>query len=121
VIDDSEVMLQRIRRALEVEGYDVTATTRAVGNARHIASSDLIIIDYHMPGIDGGTVIASLRAAATSKGHPCLFYLYTSDKAIARQYRDLGFDGSFTEKGNEQALLRQVRAVFRMIQMRQLG
>ncbi len=63
VIDDSEVMLSRIRRALEVEGYDVTATTRAVGNARHIPTCDLAIIDNHMPGIDGGTVIASLRSA----------------------------------------------------------
>jgi CheY-like chemotaxis protein len=120
VIDDSEVMLSRIRRALELEGYDVTATARAVGNARHIASSDLIIIDFHMPGIDGGTVIASLRAAATTKGHPCLFYLYTSDKAVARDYRKLGFDGCFTDKGNEESLARQVRAVFRMLQMRQL-
>jgi DNA-binding NarL/FixJ family response regulator len=118
VIDDSEVMLDRIRRALEAEDYEVVTTTRAVGNARHIPTCDLVIIDYHMPGIDGGTVIQSLRAASTSGGHACRFYLYTSDPAIAKDYQKLGFDGVLTDKGDEGALVKQVRAVFRMLQLR---
>ena len=118
VIDDSEVMLSRIRGALEAEGYDVVTTTRAVGNARHTVKCDLAIIDYHMPGIDGGTVIQSLRSATASGEHRCLFYLYTSDAAIAKESKKLGFDGVFTDKGDEAALVRQLRALFRMVQMR---
>jgi serine/threonine-protein kinase len=118
VIDDSEVMLTRIHRALEAEGYDVLTTSRTVGNARHIPSTDLCIIDFHMPGIDGGSVISSLKSAAS--GHGCLFYLYTSDPKVAADHKRLGFDGCFTDKGNEEALVRQVRAVFRMLQMRAL-
>lgn len=127
VIDDSEVMCSRIRRALEAENFDVVTTTRAVGNARHIPSCDLVIIDFHMPGIDGGTVIQSLRAAAASpargegeRGQSCKFYLYTSDPQITKEYQKLGFDGVLTEKGDEAALVRQVKAVFRMMQMRVL-
>jgi CheY-like chemotaxis protein len=121
VIDDSEVMLARIKRALAAEGYTVTTTSQAVGNARHIPTSDLVIIDFHMPGIDGGTVITSLRSAAAAMARPCLFYLYTSDPKVTASYAKLGFDGCFTEKGDEQALVRQVRAVFRMLQMRALS
>jgi two-component system NtrC family sensor kinase len=120
VIDDSEVMLARIRRALEADGYAVTTTSRSVGNARYIPSNDLCIIDYHMPGIDGGEVVSSLRHAAANRSHHCALYLYTSDPAIAREYKKYGFDGSFTEKGNEEALVRQVRAAFRLLQMRAL-
>jgi eukaryotic-like serine/threonine-protein kinase len=120
VIDDSEVMLGRIRAALEAEGYDVVTTTRAVGNARHIATCDLVVIDYHMPGIDGGTVIQSLRSARTSSEHACLFYLYTSDPQIAKDYQKLGFDGVLTDKGDESALVKQVKAVFRIVALRSM-
>jgi serine/threonine-protein kinase len=124
VIDDSDVMLGRIRAALEAEGYEVVTTTRAVGNARHIATCDLVIIDYHMPGIDGGTVIQSLRSARGSGSggteHACLFYLYTSDPQIAAIYQKLGFDGVLTDKGDEAALVKQVKAVFRIVQMRSM-
>ena len=118
VIDDSEVMLDRIRRALEAESYEVVTTTRAVGNARHIPTCHLAIIDYHMPGIDGGTVIQSLRAAMPAGDHRCLFYLYTSDAAIAKDCKALGFDGVITDKGSEPSLVKQVHAIFRIVQMR---
>jgi DNA-binding NarL/FixJ family response regulator len=123
VIDDSEIMLARIQRALAAsgDGYEVTTTAQAVGNTRHVANADLVIVDFHMPGINGGTVIASLREAASALGQPCLFYLYTTDAAIAAAYARLGFDGALTDKGNEDALVRQVRAVFRMIQMRAMA
>src|SRR5579872_6673000 len=112
VIDDSDVMLNRIRRALESEGWDVITTANAVGNARHIATCDLVIIDYHMPGIDGAAVISSLREAASAnasrgaQSHGCVFYLYTSDPAVETTFQALGFDGVFTEKGDERALVR---------------
>jgi DNA-binding NarL/FixJ family response regulator len=118
VIDDSELVLGKIKQVLTAEGYEVTTTPTAVGNARHIPNHDLVIIDFHMPGIDGGTVIASLRAAATARGHAALFYLYTSDPTAAKRATELGFDGYFPEKGNWETLVREVRAVFRLAKMR---
>lgn len=123
VIDDSEVMLLRIKQALLAsgDGFEVVTTAQAVGNARHVATSDLIIVDFHMPAIDGATVMASLRDVATALDRRCLFYLYTSDPALAGAYARFGFDGAFSDKGDEAALVRQVRAVFRMLQMRALA
>src|SRR6476660_4764947 len=79
VIDDSEVMLERIKKALVSEGHTVTTTTQTVGTARHLASCDLVIIDYHMPGINGLAVLEQLRGAAGHLERQPLFYLYTSD------------------------------------------
>jgi eukaryotic-like serine/threonine-protein kinase len=118
IIDDSEIILGKVKRALEEDGFEVIATTQPVGNARHLVGTDLVIIDYHMPGLDGGTVISSLRSAAQSSGHPTLFYLYTQDPGVAKDYARLGFDGSFSEKGDDKALVRQVRSAFRVVQMR---
>jgi serine/threonine protein kinase len=118
IIDDSEVVLSKVKAVLEGEGYEVVATSQTVGNARYLVDTDLVIIDYHMPGLDGAAVISSLRAAAASKKHPCLFYLYTQDPTVAKTYATLGFDGAFTQKGDEKALVRQVQSAFRMLQMR---
>ncbi len=118
VIDDSEFILEQTRRVLESAGYRVTTTTQTVGAARYLVDCDLAVIDFHMPGLDGGKVIESLRAACAASGRTCLFYLYTADAAIGRDYAQLGFDGSFTAKGDDAALVRQVRGALRVLQMR---
>jgi hypothetical protein len=73
-----------------------------------------------MPGLDGGAVISSLRAASNPGARSCLFYLYTQDPSVAKDYARLGFDGCFTQKGDDKALLRQVRSVFRVVSLRAL-
>jgi serine/threonine-protein kinase len=118
IIDDSPVILENARRLLEAEGYRVTTTTQTVGAARHLVDADLALIDFHMPGFNGGAVIQSLRGASTASGRTCLFYLFTSDQEIAKDYAGMGFDGSLTGKGDDGALLRGVRAAFRVLQMR---
>ena len=118
IIDDSPVILENARRVLEAEGYRVTTTTQTVGAARHLVDCDLALIDFHMPGFNGGAVIQSLRGASTASGKTCLFYLFTSDQEVAKDYGRMGFDGSLTGKGDDGALLRGVRAAFRVLQMR---
>jgi CheY-like chemotaxis protein len=120
IIDDSEVMLARMKRTLLYAGYEVVTTTQAVGNARYLTTCDLIIIDYHMPGLNGSTVVQSLKTVARSGKHPCAFYLYTSDAYVSTDYAQLGFDGAFTAKGNEPELVRQLATFFRLAEMRAL-
>ena len=121
VVDDNEPMLARIRATLSAVGYEVVTSSQPVGNARHLKSCDLVILDFHMPGIDGGEVLASMRAATAASETTCLFYLYTSDERLADDFARLGFDGSFTHKGDEKALVPQVKAVFRLLKLRALG
>jgi hypothetical protein len=47
------------------------------------------------------------------------FYVYTSDAMVALKSRELGFDGAFSSKGNDEELVRQVRAYFRILEMRE--
>jgi two-component system OmpR family response regulator len=118
VIDDSAIMLARIKRTLVSEGYEVIATSQVVGNARHLPTCDLVLIDYHMPGLNGSSVLDSLRAlTSTSKKHA--LYVYTSDAMIALRWRELGFDGAFSNKGDDVELARQARAFFRILGMRE--
>jgi two-component system, OmpR family, response regulator len=119
IIDDSDVILDRVRQTLSGAGYDVITSNQTVGNARHLKNCDLVILDFHMPGIDGADVLQGFRKAASNT--TCLFYLYTSDNSVADDFARLGFDGSFRQKGNDAALLSQVTAVFRMRRMASLS
>jgi two-component system OmpR family response regulator len=121
VIDDSPAVLQKLKLKLEDAGYNVIATTQTVGVARHLHTVDLVIIDYHMPGVDGAEVLASLRAATARSEKSVSFYLYTSNEDIARQYQRLGFDGSFSHKGDDDALIIQVEAALRLMRLRALS
>jgi len=119
-IDDSELILSSVSARLKAEGYDVIATTQTVGTARHLRTRDIAILDFHMPGIDGSAVLQSLKAAADETGTSCLFYLYTSDKAVASRYASLGFDGALVNKGDLDSLVEQVHSIFRLIRIRGL-
>lgn len=119
VVDDSYLILDRIRERLTAEGYRVRTTTGQSAAMKLVEFADLAIIDFHMPGIDGAEMLSSLK---TLHPHgPCLYYLYTSDRNVATRYQQLGFDGAFLRKGEEEALVAQVGAVFRTIRMRKLA
>jgi CheY-like chemotaxis protein len=121
VIDDSEFVLARVKSVLAAAGYDVQTTTQTVGTGRYLRNCDLVLLDFHMPGIDGGQVLSSLRNAAQSASSPCSFYLFTSDEEIAARYASLGFDGVIRNKGDLTALAGQVRAAFRMNRMKAIA
>lgn len=121
VIDDSEFVLARVKSVLATAGYDVQTTTQTVGAGRYLRTCDLVLLDFHMPGIDGGQVLSSLKSAAQSASSPCSFYLFTSDEDVAARYANLGFDGVIRNKGDLDALVGQVRAAFRMNKMKAIA
>ena len=110
VIDDNEAFLERIRLRLESKGHRVLTTTQTVGTARLIVGARLVIIDWHMPGISGGELMKSFRAAVAHSAEKPLFYLYSSDTAVFASAQERGFDGVFVHKGNDDSLVRQVES-----------
>jgi CheY-like chemotaxis protein len=120
VIDDSWVVLEAVRSGLVATGYGVRVTTEPHAAAKMASWAELVIVDFHMPGIDGARLLPSLKKGVAGDG-TCLFYLYTSDADVARKYEAFGFDGGFLRKGDERALIPQVDAAFRTIKLRKLA
>ena len=118
VIDDSEMVLERVRTRLQRESYEVATTSQPVGAARHLLLCDLVILDFHMPGMNGGEVLRSLKMLGASSGANPLYFLYTSDKSLARGYRELGFDGTLLNKGDDESLVQQVAVALRLAKLR---
>jgi CheY-like chemotaxis protein len=120
VIDDSEVVLEHVRATLAGAGHDVRVTSEPLGATKLVKGADLVIVDFHMPGIDGGSLLPMLRRAL-APADLCLFYLYTSDADVAKRYEQFGFDGGFLRKGDDGALLAQVEAALRTVRMKKLA
>lgn len=63
VADDKATSRELIRIALEDYGYSITEAGDGIDALRHAREfdPDLIILDLHMPGLDGFGVVAELR------------------------------------------------------------
>jgi two-component system, OmpR family, response regulator MprA len=65
VVDDERAVRESLRRALELEGYEVDLAEDGEGALERlggIAAPDAVILDVLMPGIDGLEVCRRLRA-----------------------------------------------------------
>jgi CheY-like chemotaxis protein len=118
VVDDSEVVLSRVQTRLTKEGYEVVISAHPVGVGRHeIAQCDLVLLDYHMPGISGGEALHTLRQAGSSAGAYPAYFLYTSDKTVSLKHRELGFDGALINKGDDESLVQQLGVALRLTKL----
>jgi len=70
IVDDQEPNLHLLRAMLAHDGYtDVVATTEPAGVLALVQSQqpDVVLLDLHMPGMDGYAVLAALRASGGDK------------------------------------------------------
>lgn len=63
VADDKATSRELIRTVLETRGYDITEAADGIEALRYAreVKPDLIILDLHMPGLDGFGVLSELR------------------------------------------------------------
>lgn len=118
-IDDSPDDLRQARDAMVAAGYEVHIHVSDAAADADVANADIVLIDFHMPGLDGGEVLSRLRERLSGDRRP-YFYLYTSDRSLSGGYRQLGFDGQVILKGNVEALLRQLDAARRAVALRRM-
>lgn len=82
VVDDDESMLELLKLHLRKAGYDVLAANDAFVAGRLAVEQhpDLLIVDVHMPFMNGYEFVAALKADAATRHIPAVFL--TSDQDI---------------------------------------
>jgi acyl-CoA thioester hydrolase len=75
IVDDDPTMVALLKEGLESAGYRVAVAFDAPQGLlmAHDARPDLIILDYYLPGGDGGWVYERLRAARDTASIPVVF------------------------------------------------
>jgi len=114
IVDDEPAVRESLRRALELEGYDIElaehgreALDRLESNGQH----DAVILDVLMPGLDGLEVCRRIRRAGN---HVPVLMLTARDEVESRVAGlDAGADDYVTKPFALEELLARVRALLR--------
>jgi CheY-like chemotaxis protein len=114
IVDDSFTLLKRAQDRLQADGLTVRTHTRPELAADDLEGVDVVLVDFHMPGITGRDVVQRLRGAAKEGGLAPIFLLHTTDDRIAAGSKEMGFDGAVAQKGNFDLLAKQVAGALRL-------
>jgi EAL domain-containing protein (putative c-di-GMP-specific phosphodiesterase class I)/CheY-like chemotaxis protein len=115
VADDDESLRSFFRVALEREGFEVLVAPggrRAIELAQH-ASADVMLLDLHMPGLDGLETIRQLRADPRLQTISVLLVTGSTEEADRVAGLDVGADDVVVKPVSSAELVARVRAQLR--------
>jgi two-component system response regulator MprA len=114
VVDDERAVRDSLKRALELEGYDVALATDggdALEKLDSDAQPDAVILDVLMPGTDGLEVSRTLRRSGNSV--PVLMLTARAEVGDRVAGLDAGADDYLTKPFALEELLARLRALLR--------
>lgn len=116
-LDDSAAQLAQFADVVRHMGHEACGTSSIQAARKLLSRADIVVIDFHMPNLNGAQALDRLRDAVTAD-RVRLFLLYTTDTAEAASYQRYGFDGALTRKGDVEALRSQLDAAIRRLRLK---
>jgi two-component system, OmpR family, response regulator MprA len=114
VVDDERAVRESLRRALELEGYEIELAAdgqEALYRLESNAEPDAVILDVLMPGVDGLEVCRTIRRGGSRLPVLMLTARTQVDERVAGL--DAGADDYLTKPFALEELLARVRALLR--------
>lgn len=113
IAEDDRAVRESITRALELEGYDVTAVNDGVAALAEASRDDvdLLLLDLGMPNMDGLTVCRRLRSAGSRL--PILVLTARTEVSDRVSGLDAGADDYLPKPFSLDELLARLRALLR--------
>jgi two-component system, OmpR family, response regulator MprA len=114
VVDDERAVRESLRRALELEGYEIELAGdggEALSTLQDDEQPDAVILDVLMPGVDGLEVCRRMRAAGNAV--PVLMLTARDEVENRVAGLDAGADDYVTKPFALEELLARVRALLR--------
>ncbi len=129
VVDDNPTNRFIFQEQLTSWGFDTSVTSsgrdgiQAATSAALVAKPfDLILLDHHMPGMDGEDVLRTLRQSAECANTPVIILTSILENAsLERCQNELSLDGWMTKPAGSSALLDKIATVVSESSQRQSG
>jgi two-component system, OmpR family, KDP operon response regulator KdpE len=117
LVEDNEMLVALLTRALEREGYAVVAAPTGVETMAVLHSGrfpDLIILDVGLPDVDGRDLLAALKKDPKTTGIPVVVWSGGGQQSERRIALELGAE-DYVQKGSPSALVPKIeRILFRL-------
>jgi len=95
VVDDSKAILAMIKTVLDKGGYETDTSEdglEAIGKIKR-KHYDLIISDYHMPGMDGVRLVKAIRRRKDYTDTPILILSGDQSQENHKLFQEIGANG----------------------------
>ena len=96
VVEDNEMNMQLVEFLLEEGGYGIVKAAsgeEAIAIARSDEHVDLILMDIHLPGMDGVSVVRELKGDAKTRPIPVLALTAHAMRGDKDRFLQAGCDG----------------------------
>ncbi|MFC7736834.1 ATP-binding protein [Roseomonas sp. GCM10028921] len=119
LVEDSETQALQLRRMLETEGFAVTraGTAEAALDGLNGPLPDLVIADYHLPGMNGDELVRRIRLNVRARALPVLMLTDAQGSAhgadLERQGLESGADAYAPKSAGRELILLRLRALLR--------
>lgn len=111
LVEDDPAIAEPLARALNREGYEVSAQTTGGGALHHVTDCDIVILDLGLPDMDGLDVARTIRAEGITI--PILILTARTGEVDMVVGLDSGADDYVTKPFRLGELLARVRALLR--------
>lgn len=117
VIDDSELVLEITKDALEESGYQVLTNSSWVEVNATIRAErpDMILLDLMMPSIKGESLCEILKKSSFGRDIPIIIFSTKEEAEIKRLAEAAGADGYIVKRMNKKDIVESVDYFFRKL------
>lgn len=116
VVDDSEIVLDMARDALEEGGFEVVTAVNAKEADKYIFcpdKPDLIILDVMLPILDGDKKAKQLKENEVTRGIPILLLSSKQEDELRWRVQESGADGFIRKPFGHRQLVAKVEETLR--------
>lgn len=107
IVDDDKTSLTLYERLLVREGHQVSTRDRAFGTAPAImkARPDIVLLDVHMPGLDGTEIVRVFRERGEGERPLLLLFSHQALADVQQAAMACGADGALVKGADPKEFL----------------
>ena len=123
LVEDSETQALLMRSLLEGEGFAVerAASAEAALDTMAAVRPDLLMVDYHLPGMNGDELVRLVRMNSKTRALPILMLTGGATRDLERQGLDSGASAYVPKSADPALLLGRMRALLRQLRRGETG